>query len=1336
MLAFQGGNVEAVIGYLHEIEDAQASLRLREALVASLSDWQAQSIAPKTVLAMLPYLDEIGEGRLDGAKLCLQAHVALLGGEVRAQTLADVDGDQQEDLVVLEAGRGVRAYRMTADGNEEIALEPEASARYLMAFGDEAMGSDAALALDCYQDAWELEPGDETLSKLTSACRTLADAAEAEGDYAGALGYAARAMDVAQDRDSFEAYAQLELRYCRSMDDVDGGIRAWDGFGQEYTGQLQEYALEDWWRGEAGELRLDCARELALRRDVGCVVRLREAVDLGAPAGDALPEIIECFEPGESRAQLRALAIEVYALDDARAQEQRSLLAAEIQALMDSGEMEAQEALALLDIARQQGLSELLDIPKLYRDVAQRAVGEMSGAQYQDFDGDGREEFAGLKPDGELCVYAPEDGEFRLICSLTTDVARASLNLAGEARFLVVEAGDGSAFAVYRYARDELTRLAGASGISGYARDGDRISYNVALPGSVERFEHHAVELARAGVTDGVSAILWPQAGYPMPETAEAAALRCLEAAGYGLEDELALLTTQADAQYAALEPISALARPAMPLDAQCQPAWLGDDISVFEVRYGGNSVNLWTLRQDEVWKVAGFSKLEASGAAVDASLLCLNHETEGAFERKNETRLYRISLPFSAKLCLGYTAEAKLQASIYRENPDSGDAYISYALSRQTEFARAEPLFLDAGVYWLKLTAGGTSGGSYLLNVEAEPAPCAEREYNNTIAQANSIDVNRTYAASLQTSDDVDLFTFRLEQPGSVRMEIETEAGNSSRSRYALSLMDGGGHQALGHWEVAGDVARFVTDDTNLAAGTYLLRVEQGKEMSYGEYRLAVLTAQAQNVELEPNDSLEAATAISVNMTVTGASGVQGDVDNYSFSVPEDGLLAARLSFVPVKKEEVYRLSLSGEGGQFWSGSAKGSEGGVKSPKLALPAGDYMLEVRGVEWNSGEYQIQLDFEAGGIETESNDSLGDATPIGPNQSLRGSLLNVKPAQMGSDIDNYCFELAQPAKVRLRFGYDAPGDRASYFTLALTDTSANASTNALFVATVTGEQHDVASPNLYLRAGKYFVQVRGGKKSYSGAYQIAVESEAAGACEAERNDSAQAAAQIEVNVPVAGSFATESDVDCFTFTLPGDGLLQPALSFAPLESGSRAYSLTLSDGRNALMTVNFGGKESNKAVSPILLAAGSYYVQLECPAKVMQDYALSLNWEARDAVEREPNNGLADATPLEQGKPLFGVLLTENDVDLYHINIPADAFVTLRFSFDPMTESGTPFKLQLEQSGKTLWSKRVSGQEGGFEQPLWIPEGEYYLRIEPGKWTSRVYTLELDDAARA
>ena len=249
------------------------------------------------------------------------------------------------------------------------------------------------------------------------------------------------------------------------------------------------------------------------------------------------------------------------------------------------------------------------------------------------------------------------------------------------------------------------------------------------------------------------------------------------------------------------------------------------------------------------------------------------------------------------------------------------------------------------------------------------------------------------------------------------------------------------------------------------------------------------------------------------------------------------------------------------------------------------------------------------------------------------------------------MDTYAFTLDKPGAATLSFAFAPPqGITGSFYVLTLAD----ASHSAIWSGAI--DAAESVSPTLYLGAGTYYVQVTVGRNAWPGAYTLSMGFEARADGEAEGNGSMEAAAPIPANTPIHGSFLHSGDVDWFRLVLDAPAVVQLRLQFAPLEENARTYVLTLTDGGQEYLRANVRGQESDFAAVPVCLDAGTYYIQLENPGFIAQEYALTAVCVAAQAVEQEPNDTLAGATPLLAGRAYSGVCASRQDVDTYLLTV--------------------------------------------------------------------------------
>lgn len=466
----------------------------------------------------------------------------------------------------------------------------------------------------------------------------------------------------------------------------------------------------------------------------------------------------------------------------------------------------------------------------------------------------------------------------------------------------------------------------------------------------------------------------------------------------------------------------------------------------------------------------------------------------------------------------------------------------------------------------------------------------------------------------------------------------------------------------------------------------------------------------------------------ISMNEEVSNTISSKGSRSTYRLLVPTAGRLGlvwqsgAKAASRTSHTVTMYHGALTGD--TVFSYDLQPSLNKQQSKDMFVSAGVYYITVEAKVADAAEYHLTIMFDSEtNVELESNDTAAKATPIALNTAYSGTLSGSK------DVDFYSFTLEDTSAVNVTFGTPGNGSKSTTHVYAVFNA---ADGGKLSTVSMPGNVQLTETGNLYLSSGTYLVQVAKGSTYTNDEYMLTVNVSQNGTMESETNNTLETADAVPVNEDIHASIGQEGDIDCFTFTLDGDAVVQPRFTFKPTDSSSKTYVLTLMDSsRRELLKVNIGGKESTKVIAPVALTAGTYTVRIENPRFIRQDYTLHLVSMAVDAAEKEPNDSAALATDLLIGSARTGVLTSDADVDYYKLTFAEQTTVTLKFSFAQSTSKNTAFVMTVEQNGKTQWTANIKGDSGGMEQQLQFPAGEYYIKVKPSTWLSVVYTIAVD-----
>ncbi len=466
----------------------------------------------------------------------------------------------------------------------------------------------------------------------------------------------------------------------------------------------------------------------------------------------------------------------------------------------------------------------------------------------------------------------------------------------------------------------------------------------------------------------------------------------------------------------------------------------------------------------------------------------------------------------------------------------------------------------------------------------------------------------------------------------------------------------------------------------------------------------------------------------ISLNAEVSNKISAKGSRSTYRLLVPTAGRLglvwqsgtkaASRTSHTVT----MYHGALTGD--TVFSYDLQPSLNKQQSKDTFVSAGVYYITVEAEIADAAEYHLTITFDSEtNVELESNDTSAKATSIALNTTYSGTLSSSK------DVDFFSFTLEETSAVNVTLGMPGNGSKSTAYIYTVINAADGCK---LCTVSMPGNVQLTETGNLYLSSGTYLVQVTKGSTYTNDEYMLTVNVFQNGIMESEANNTLDTADVVPVNEDIHASIGQEGDIDCFTFTLDGDAVIQPKFTFTPTDSSSKTYVLTIMDtSRREMLKVNIGGKESTKVITPVALTAGTYTVKLENPRFVRQDYTLHLVSMAVASAEKEPNDSAALATVLTIGRTCTGVLTTDADIDYYKLTFAEQTTVTLKFSFAQSTNRDTAFVLKVEQNGKTQWTANIKGDTGGCEQRLQFPAGEYYIKLKSSTWLETVYIIELE-----
>ncbi len=1199
---------ETTLNILSSLQEkkAEAGDTLKEELFNLVKDWKTKNISAYSLLTLLTQQKLFDpEGSLDREQLFLEAHVELAGRDDIEEWYQQTEDDGTKKLVVLRTNGNVEMFEMTNLENDPIIMDRAMKADCLLSFGARLLESDPEKALRCNLAALEERPDAEARSESLKAYQQCALHHEKKGDYSSALEDAKNGFMIQQTQESFLFYVQLMQRYCAASEDMEQGIVLWKDFCEKENVLIDTYNMEEETQSYTGKLCLHYALALASWCDDTCLDWFEEAKKEGAKTEEALLEAVEFFDLGRTRIGLRYLLLKEYEEKTKLYQEQRVLIAEEIGQILEKStisSIEAEDRLVILLYAKElEILPDSIDAKAMYREALAEAshADQMTEVIEVDWNQDGWTELVGLDTKGCLTEYSvTTDG---LIHYVQKEAGFSKIEiLEREQTFLLLTDEKETTFAVY-YVQDGIpVKQFLTKGLARFSRENFMISFECLMEGSIPRYECYTYEIGSDTDSAVYHEIIWQKDSYPLPQTPENAVIQALEAFTLELQEEFELLKRpEKTDEWMSYGDLSTLPKPTFPLTITCAPYWTEENRQLVRVRYqteDGIEVRYFSLNQDEagIWRLSGVSEKPLSidnwreEEITSHPWLCLNEPIQDVFNTQGEKRIYQIVLPYDAKVTLLWQSgdsDGKKEAyEIVMTKKDTPEEPIfSYTLKASKATQQSRAIFLDAGIYQIQITAGEAEFGAYTLELLAQAGIEMEHEPNDTLTEANKIKTDQKIYGALSQKEDVDVYTFTLDQQAAVSIYISSE----EEQNFSVQLADGVSRQLLRKSEI---VQNESTKKTYLAAGSYLVQIESGGVWTGAEYDMTIHTEEIENCEAEQNNTMESANLIAVNQTISGDSAVKGDVDYFSFRLDEASTVVLNMTFPETKsEEETYRLSLlSDTAYTLWSQTGVGKEGIINSGALVLMPGNYMVEVANLKWNNSSYTIQVLSETVNAEKESNDALKAANQIETNSAIFGSLLPMSEEQE-QDIDTYQFVLDDPGRISLELTYEKQPYSSSVYQLTLADEN----TNVVWSEGADGDRENLTSGNIWLDKGVYLVQLSEGRRSSPTAYQLTLSYAEDNGGEQEPND--RNPAELQYDHPLRGSFATEDDVDLFALTLEEETTVRLVCRVEDTEKGK--IQILLKQEENILWRQTFLASEG-KMESNLQIPVGNYILELK------------------------------------------------------------------------------------------------------------------------------------------
>lgn len=389
-------------------------------------------------------------------------------------------------------------------------------------------------------------------------------------------------------------------------------------------------------------------------------------------------------------------------------------------------------------------------------------------------------------------------------------------------------------------------------------------------------------------------------------------------------------------------------------------------------------------------------------------------------------------------------------------------------------------PKTLQLGKNTITISKDGLYSKLELNAVDRDTITETEKEPNDDLDNANEINPNIKYKASLNNEEDVDYYILRLSNRGKVKLVFNHTKIDSDDTYWKVSLLKNEDSESIIDLESSGANAKDESNSIRVESGTYYIKVYSDYDFSDEYYYLtASFQKEGDGFEVEPNEDLSSENInIITNKKYTGNLSSSDDIDYYKFTIK--GRRKVWIDFTHEKHNDddnMWQISLLDDSDDpLLEFTSNGGNAKVVSDKLRLPSGSYYIKVEPDYWNNSDYSffIHSKKEKGNVEKEDNDDYPRATKINLNSSVIGNVQNE------NDIDYYMFILKSRSSVSISFKHQKTNETDNNWEFSLYSSKSD---EAIYnkedysEISVRGDSPKVISRWKSLKSGIYYIKVK-------------------------------------------------------------------------------------------------------------------------------------------------------------------------------------------------------------------------------------------------------------------
>ena len=392
----------------------------------------------------------------------------------------------------------------------------------------------------------------------------------------------------------------------------------------------------------------------------------------------------------------------------------------------------------------------------------------------------------------------------------------------------------------------------------------------------------------------------------------------------------------------------------------------------------------------------AALNEAEPNDAMNQATQISLNQEATGNIANSTDVDYYVFTLSNKGSVSLSfnylsgtpghrvrlYDSESK---EIQGESFYNSNVVFPYTMDK---------IRLPAGTYYIRVDRYSNQAfNDYVLKVNYtdESSGNFESEPNASVNQANPITNGTPITGNVESSNDVDYYSFTIPGNGSLQLTFNYTSGTPG---HRVRLYDSASKEIQGESFYNSNIAfPYTMDKLRLPAGTYYIRIERYSNQAFNDYTIKYdfTDETGKPYEVESNDSTNTATEITVGAAWTGNIQNQSDRDYYRFTISKNQKISLDFNYLSGTPGHRVRL--------FDSNNKELLNEYYYSSNVAMPArtgevdvvaGTYYILIErysNIAYN--DYTIKVNGEGAPVIEEPTTPVAPITPPASGDSISG-----------------------------------------------------------------------------------------------------------------------------------------------------------------------------------------------------------------------------------------------------------------------------------------------------------------------------------------------------------